>query len=191
MPCNKFELDEHDRQTVLSIAKQSIEYGLQNNMPLPIEPLEYPQSLQQITATFVTLNHHGQLRGCIGTLQAQRPLISDVAEHAFAAAFRDPRFSPLTKEEFSDIEVHISLLTTPEELKASSEKELLQKLRPGVDGLILQDDWHQATFLPSVWQQLPDATQFLHHLKEKAGLPGNYWSDELRFKRYYAVSIEY
>ena len=110
--------------------------------------------------------------------------MEDVAENAFAAAFRDPRFPPLRPDEYPRLEYHISILNPPEPMTVTSEADLLQQLRPGVDGLVLIEGARRATFLPSVWEQLPDPRQFLAHLKMKAGLPADYWSDSLRFERY-------
>jgi AmmeMemoRadiSam system protein A len=142
--------------------------------------------LQVERATFVTLTINGALRGCIGMLEACRPLAEDVAENACAAAFGDPRFEPLSKEEFDLLDIHISVLSPPEEMTFSSEADLLEKIRPGVDGLILQDGGRRGTFLPSVWGELPGKEIFWMHLKMKAGLPTDYWSDTLRVFRYTA-----
>lgn len=142
--------------------------------------------LQEKRAAFVTLTIAGNLRGCIGRLEACRPLAEDVAENACAAAFDDPRFEPLSQEEFPRTEIHISVLSPPEEMEFSSEADLLEQIRPGVDGLILQDGGRRGTFLPSVWEELPDAELFWMHLKMKAGLPTTYWSDTLRVFRYTA-----
>ena len=142
--------------------------------------------LKEERATFVTLTIGGALRGCIGMLEACRPLVEDVAENACAAAFDDPRFEPLSKEEFDELDIHISVLSPPEEMTFVSEKDLLERVRPGVDGLILQEGGRRGTFLPSVWEELPDKELFLMHLKMKAGLPNTYWSDSLRVFRYTA-----
>ncbi len=173
-----------ERRILLDVAAASIRHGLETGRPLSIRLEEYPESLREPGAAFVTLNLDGQLRGCIGSLEARRPLVEDVAENAFAAAFRDPRFPPLRPEEYPRLEYHISILSPPEPMTVTSEADLLQQLRPGVDGLVLIEGARRATFLPSVWEQLPDPRQFLAHLKMKAGLPADYWSDSLRFERY-------
>ena len=173
-----------ERRILLDVAAASIRHGLETGRPLPIRLEDYPESLREPGAAFVTLNIAGQLRGCIGSLEARRPLVEDVAENAFAAAFRDPRFPPLRPEEYPRLEYHISILNPPEPMTVTSEADLLQQLRPGVDGLVLIEGTRRATFLPSVWEQLPDPRQFLAHLKMKAGLPADYWSDSLRFERY-------
>lgn len=178
-----------ERRALLDLARASIRHGLAEHRPLAIEPLDYPPALREPRAVFVTLNREGQLRGCIGHLQACQPLAQDVAENAYAAAFRDPRFPPLGADELADLEVHISVLSPPEPLAVASQAELLARVRPGVDGLILEDDGHRGTFLPAVWESLPRPADFLRHLKVKAGLPPDYWSDALRVSRYTAEAF--
>jgi AmmeMemoRadiSam system protein A len=148
-----------------------------------------PASLTQPAASFVTLNIGGELRGCIGSLEARRPLLDDVASNAFAAAFRDPRFPPLSNEEYGVLELHISLLAPSTPMDISCEEELLSALRPGVDGLILEDPPYRSVFLPQVWETLPEPVTFVNHLKLKAGLPADHWSDELRFSRFTVEEI--
>ncbi len=172
------------RQHMILLARQSIEHGLKAQRPLSIATEGQPDYLQQPGACFVTLEINDRLRGCIGSLQAHRPLIEDLAENSFAAAFRDPRFSPLSRAEYSQIAVKLSLLTPAEPMEFESEIDLLRQLLPGMDGLILSDGSRRGTFLPSVWEQLPNPPDFLNHLKQKAGLPANYWSDTLRVERY-------
>ena len=183
-------LDSADRKNLLSIARESIKYGLQHGAALPVKPAELSDALSSEGAAFVTLHKHKQLRGCIGSLTAHRPLAKDVAENAFSAAFRDPRFPPLSSEEYPLLEFHISVLNPPEPMEFKDENDLLAQIRPGIDGLVLEDNYHRGTFLPSVWEQLPDKEQFLAHLKQKAGLPAHYWSDTLRVDRYTVTNIE-
>ena len=152
------------RQTLLRVARDSIEHGLQQGQALAVHACDFTPELQAIRASFVTLNRKGLLRGCIGHLEAAIPLVEDVAENAFAAAFRDPRFPPLSLSERADLEIHISVLTPPEPLAFCSEADLLLKIRPGIDGLILQDGQAKGTFLPSVWDSLPKSEDFLRHL---------------------------
>ncbi len=140
--------------------------------------------LQSPGATFVTLTQHGELRGCIGTLEARRTLLDDVKANALAAAFHDPRFSPLTGDELPHTAVEVSLLTPPQAISFRDEHDALAQLRPGVDGVILQFAQFRSTFLPQVWEQLPDPRQFMAHLKHKAGLPTDYWSPDFRLSRY-------
>lgn len=140
--------------------------------------------LAQPGATFVTLTYQGELRGCIGSLEAHRPLGIDVRANAVAAAFRDPRFMPLSHEEFESIRVEVSLLTPAEPMAVQSEEEALQSLRPGIDGVIFEYDRYRSTFLPQVWEQLSEPSEFLAHLKRKAGLPMNFWAEGVRLSRY-------
>jgi hypothetical protein len=177
-------LSLQDRATLLDVARASIQHGLRHRQALEVNPGDYPKSLRPLRATFVTLEKGGQLRGCIGALTAYQPLVQDVAAHAYAAAFEDPRFPELRMEEFSALEVHISVLSPPEPLHFGSEDELLAQLRPGEDGLILHFRHHRGTFLPSVWEHLADPYVFLAQLKQKAGLPLDFWSPELQVERY-------
>lgn len=140
--------------------------------------------LEQDGATFVTLNLHGRLRGCIGSLEAHRPLIDDVRHNAVAAAFRDPRFPPLSLEDFAEVQIEVSLLSPPEPVDFNSEQDALAQLHPGQDGVILEYGRSRATYLPQVWAQLPEPGDFIGHLKEKAGLPADFWSDDIRLSRY-------
>jgi len=156
---------------------------------MKVDPGAFPAALRAERACFVTLKRHGELRGCIGHLEACAPLVCDVVENAFSAAFRDPRFAPLTPPELEDLEIHISVLTPAEPIAFDSEAELLRQIRPFVDGLILEEGLHRGTFLPSVWEQLPEPEQFLRHLKLKAGLGEHYWSGEMRVSRYETESF--
>jgi AmmeMemoRadiSam system protein A len=135
-------------------------------------------------ATFVTLMRNGQLRGCIGTLEAFRELAIDVRENAVAAAFRDPRFLPLQRAEFETTSVEVSLLGPSEPVPVADEDDLLARLRPGVDGVILEHGGRRATFLPQVWESLADPREFVAALKRKAGLPADFWSSRLNVRRY-------
>ncbi len=140
--------------------------------------------LHEPGATFVTLTRHGQLRGCIGSLEAWRPLGQDVRDNALAAALRDPRFAPVTAGELPSIRVEVSLLTAPEAMSFADEADALARLRPDVDGVILSAGRRRATFLPQVWEQLPAPAEFIAHLKLKAGLPADYWGPDVRLERY-------
>jgi len=182
-------LSESHRQTLKELALASIKHGLAHGRPLKIDLSTLDQELTVIRATFVTLQKHGQLRGCIGMLEAHRPLAQDIAENSYAAAFSDPRFPPLTEDELNDLNINLSILSPAEIIPCHSEEDLLQQLRPDIDGLILDDGMHRATFLPSVWESLPDATDFVQHLKLKAGLPINYWASDLLAYRYTTESF--
>ncbi len=177
-------LSPENRATLLEVARASIQHGLRHRQPLDVNPGNYSEPLRVLRATFVTLEKSGQLRGCIGALAAYQPLVQDAAVHAYAAAFEDPRFPEVRMEEFPALDVHISVLSPPEPLHFASEDELLAQLRPGEDGLILHFRHHRGTFLPSVWEHLTDPYVFLAQLKQKAGLPLDFWSPELRVERY-------
>jgi hypothetical protein len=177
------------RAELMNVARRSIETGLQTGHPLAVIPSEYHRDLKAVRASFVTLQMAGQLRGCIGHLDAVQPVVVDVAENAFAAAFRDPRFPPLTADEWPEVSVHLSLLTTPRPIQFEDEDDLLRQLRPGEDGLVLQDGPNRGTFLPSVWDSLPDPAAFLTHLKQKAGLAANHWSPHIEVLRYRTESF--
>ena len=144
---------------------------------------ELPE-LHQPGATFVTLTQNGQLRGCIGSLEAWRPLLLDVQENALAAAFRDPRFEPLTADELPRTRVEVSLLTAPQPMHFHDEADALAQLRPNIDGVIFTAGRRRSTFLPQVWEQLPEPRQFMAHLKQKAGLPAGYWGSDVRLEHY-------
>lgn len=181
--------NNHDRAILLQTAKESIAYGIAHHKPLLLTLENYPPQLLQHRACFVTLHLSGQLRGCIGTLEANQPLILDVAANAYNAAFKDPRFTPVHANEVPQITLDISVLSPPQPMHFTSEADLLQQIRPKVDGLILSDLGRRGTFLPSVWEQLPNPKDFLNHLKNKAGFPADYWSDTLRIENYTAELI--
>lgn len=178
-----------ERKILLDTAHTSIKHGLAHHTPLDISVNNYTPHLQQIRGCFVTLHLNGQLRGCIGSLVAQQPLITNVAQNAFNSAFGDPRFPHLSATEFPNITLDISILSAPQPLAVTSEADLLQKLQPGIHGLILSDGGRRATFLPSVWEQLPNPTDFVIHLKNKAGWPSDYWSNSMHVETYTAELI--
>jgi AmmeMemoRadiSam system protein A len=182
-------LNKGHQQQLPELAKASIRHGLQTGKPLKINLADYPAELTELRATFVTLHINHGLRGCVGVLEAIRPLAEDIAENAFAAAFKDSRFPPLATREFKDLEIHLSILTPAEPISFTSEQDLVAQLQPGMDGLVLQEGRRRGTFLPSVWEQLPEPEQFLWHLKQKAGLAPDYWSDNIRIYRYYTEII--
>lgn len=149
--------------------------------PQPVTPMP---ELSALGASFVTLTRNGQLRGCIGSLEAHRPLATDVAENAFAAAFHDRRFAPLSEQELPRTRVEVSLLSPAEAFPVRNEEDALARLRPGIDGLILSYGRRRATFLPQVWESLADPRQFMAQLKLKAGLAADFWDPELTLARY-------
>jgi AmmeMemoRadiSam system protein A len=165
---------------LLALARCAIgaEFGMRERDVAPREALAAPG------ATFVTLRQEGALRGCIGSLEARRPLAADVRANAVAAAFRDPRFAPLVVHEFHATTIEVSLLSASVELAFADENDALRQLRPRIDGVILEAGRRRATFLPQVWEQLPEPREFLAALKRKAGLPEDYWGAQMRMARY-------
>jgi AmmeMemoRadiSam system protein A len=178
------------RVALLDVANRSIESGVRTGEPLTVDPNDFPRELREQRATFVTLRRASELRGCVGALVASRPLVADVAHSAFAAAFRDARFPALEAAELDDLEVHISVLSALEPFAVRDEADLLDRIRPGVDGVVLRDGARQGTFLPAVWGSIPDPSDFLRELKHKAGLPLDSWSESWELLRYTVESIE-
>lgn len=166
--------------TLLPIARASIARTLGRSLAAN----ETAPWLVEPGACFVTLTQHGELRGCIGSLEARLPLLADVKANAVAAAFQDPRFSPLSEHELDVIEIEVSQLSLMQPLTFASEAEALAQLRPGVDGVVFEFGARRSTFLPQVWEQLPDTQEFMAHLKRKAGLPAGFWAAEVRLQRY-------
>lgn len=171
--------------TIAEYCQQSIAYGLKNNTPIPTENLEnIPQVLYQYGASFVTLTINNDLRGCIGSIIAHQSLIKDLVSNAYNAAFADSRFYPLTEDEYENVKISISLLSSPEEMDFKDEQDLLNQIRPFIDGIIIKDGINQAVYLPSVWEQLPDKVMFLNSLKQKAGLSPHHFSKNFQAFRY-------
>jgi uncharacterized protein len=177
------------RRMLLDVASASIEHGLSAHEPLKVAPDDYPEPLRERMATFVTLRIGERLRGCMGSLNATEPLVVNVARNAFTAAFRDPRFSPLQRDELPKLSIHLSLLSRPEPIAFDSEAHLLSLVRPGIDGLTLIEGNRRGTLLPAVWKSISDPREFLNHLKRKAGLQPDYWSSTLQVERYTAESV--
>ncbi len=159
------------KQILISIARSSIQHGMRSGKPEVINVEHYDSELQAYRATFVTLKIAGALRGCIGTTEAKEPLVKSVAEYAYASAFRDPRFKPLSQHEFDKIKLSISILTPAVKIEYSTDADLIEQLQPHIDGLIIQAGNRSATFLPSVWNSMPDAETFFLQLKAKARIP--------------------
>lgn len=177
--------DAEQGRLLVALARDAIARKLGRS---PSNPLSAgnpnPAWLDEPGAVFVTLTRHGDLRGCIGSLEAHRPLREDIQANAQAAAFGDPRFPPLSEDELDTTQVEVSILSRPEPMHFRDEADFLTQLRPGIDGVILEYGWHRATFLPQVWEQLPDPRQFLAQLKQKAGLASGFWTDDMRISRY-------
>lgn len=170
----------HYGKTLLPIARASISLAL----GCRLEASEDADWLQEMGASFVTLTQQGALRGCIGSLTARRSLLADIKANAVAAALHDPRFKPLTLAELGHTDIEVSVLSPMQALSFESEEHALNQLRPGVDGVVLEFEHYRSTFLPQVWEQLPSTTDFMAHLKRKAGLPPTFWDEELRLQRY-------
>jgi len=185
----EFSLNDEQKQQLLSLARQSIEHGLRTGKPLKptgsFEPV-----LKERVSCFVTITIQGELRGCLGSLEPRRPLVEDVCENAYACAFHDSRFRPLRTEEFESVHIEISVLTPLEPMNFESEADLLSQIVPFKDGLLLCEGRRSATFLPLVWDKIPDKFQFLTQLKKKAELPEYYWSDSIECFRYHALVFE-
>jgi AmmeMemoRadiSam system protein A len=158
--------------------------AIANEFDIAARPEPGHPALAQLGATFVTLTQAGQLRGCIGSLEAWRPLDADVRANAKAAAFRDPRFASLTRDELDRTRVEVSLLTPPVPFEFTDEADAIARMRPGIDGMILECHGRRGTFLPQVWESLPDPRQFFAHLKQKAGFAADFWSPDIRLYRY-------
>lgn len=168
-------LSPSERQTLLRLARQSIQLAVVKR-PLPRLRLEdHPPALRADGASFVTLTIQGDLRGCIGALEAYQPLVQDVCEHAMAAAMEDYRFLPVTQGEVDQLSIEISRLTPPQPLEYQQPADLLTLLRPNIDGVILRDGGRRATFLPQVWEKIPDTQEFLANLCLKMGASPNLW----------------
>jgi uncharacterized protein len=182
-------LSREQQRMLLDVASRSIDYRLSHGKALEPVPVDYPEPLRVPGATFVTLRIEARLRGCMGSLHATEPLVIDVARNAATAAFHDPRFPPLVRDEFGKLDIHLSLLSPPEAIEFESEAHLLSLIRPGIDGLTLTEGARRGTFLPAVWETLTEPREFLAHLKRKAGLQPDYWSDTLRVERYAAESV--
>lgn len=189
-PFIEMKLSTDHQQILRVMAIEAIKHGLDHDRSrIQIDPIDFPESLTKIAASFVTLQLHDELKGCIGHLKASQPLILDVASNAHSAAFEDRRFTPVTEEDLPDLDIEISILSPPTPIQVDSETELVRLLKPGVDGLILKEKSRQATFLPSVWDMMHSSTEFVEQLKRKAGLPKGYWSDNLQFERYTTYSV--
>lgn len=174
---------------LLAWARACLEYGVQHGRPPAVDLTKFPDELREPRAVFITLEKNKRLRGCIGHLEATQPLVRDIAENAVAAALEDPRFRAVTADELHTITLSISILTPSELMTFTSEEDLIRQLRPGVDGLIIGEGHRRATFLPSVWEELPDSREFLAHLKQKAGWPADYWSDKITARRYQSIHL--
>ncbi|MDP6573515.1 MAG: AmmeMemoRadiSam system protein B [Rhodospirillales bacterium] len=175
--------------SLIKLAALSVEHGLDHAAPLPVKSAEQPPELRANGACFVTLKRDGKLRGCIGSSVAHRPLAADAVVNGFSAAFKDKRFAAVTADELATIDLSISVLGAPAPMAFEDEADLLARLRPGTDGLIIEDSGRRALFLPSVWSGLPEPRTFVAHLKAKAGLKADHWSDAFKAWRFVALEV--
>jgi AmmeMemoRadiSam system protein A len=181
------QLSAADKKFLLIIARKTLQDAFEF-IKFDLTKVEIPDHLLMDGASFVTLTKGGRLRGCIGALTAYQPLVQDVCEHALAAAFQDPRFPALSEKEEPDIMIEISYLTPPVVLEYGDTEDLLAKLVPGQDGVILTDGFRRATYLPQVWEQLPEKTEFLDSLCQKMGASRNLWrTKSLKVEIYHAI----
>ena len=191
---NKQQLGDHEDKSACSltetqgklltaIARSHISAHLGHSVP---EAHSEPW-LENIGAVFVTLKKHGILRGCIGSLKPYRTLLDDLKANSLSAAFKDPRFPPVSADELTELSIEISVIGPSQVIDSNLEADAMAQITPGIDGVILEYGHHQATFLPQVWEQLPDRMEFMAHLKAKAGLPMNFWSNEIRLSRYQVI----
>ncbi len=178
-----------ERRILLGIAANSIRHGLDHAAPLTPNADNCSAPLGAPGRSFVTLKLHAALRGCIGSLSATKALIKDVANNAYAAAFKDPRFPAVSGAEFDNLELQISVLHAPQRLLVATHEQLLARLRPGIDGLLIEDEKRRATFLPAVWEDIPDRQRFVTALLQKGGWEAGYWSPDLRIYTYTTESF--
>ena len=183
-------LSDTDKETLLRLAREAVEATANQSDPQPIDLQSFSPALRQPGLSFITLYRGDQLRGCIGGLTPDHPLVEDVRLHAIAAATKDHRFSPLQADEIPEVTIEISVLSIPQPLEYQSAEDLVNKLHPGEDGVIIEQGLQRATFLPQVWKKIPDPKQFLEMLCEKALLPRDAWrSGDLRVLTYQVISL--
>ena len=183
------ELGDSEQSRLLAIARQSINSGLTSDRASQLDLSQFEGNLLVESAVFITLTRFGELRGCVGSLQAVEPLAQAVATSAFNAAFRDRRFGPVRADELDTIRIEISILSEMEPIEAPTRQALLELLQPGVDGLLLEDRGYRSTFLPKVWEKIASPSEFLENLLQKAGLGAGHWSGSLRFHRYHSFTF--
>lgn len=169
------KLTPEEQSILLRLAREAMERGVKGEEVLPLDRSSLPSSLCEEGSSFITLTIAGQLRGCIGSLNPYQSLAEDVREHAVAAALNDPRFPPVRENELNGIQIEVSRLTRPTPLEYKDADDLLYKLHPHVDGVILRDAFHRATFLPQVWEKIPDPAEFLNNLCYKMGIRYDAW----------------
>jgi AmmeMemoRadiSam system protein A len=173
------KLTLEEQKILLRLARESMERGVRGEALPSLDLASLPVPLREEGSSFITLTSAGELRGCIGALEPYRPLAEDVREHAVAAALYDPRFPPVRAEELREIQIEISRLTRPVPLEYKDADDLISKLRPQIDGVVLREGpYHRSTFLPQVWERIPDRAEFLNNLCYKMGLEPDVWRRE-------------
>ena len=175
-------LPNHQGETLIKIGRAAIAQALNINFQFDVD--ESASWLKAWGASFVTLTQNDELRGCIGSLEAYRSLVADVKSNAVSAAFHDPRFLPLSADEFVTVAIEISVLSPTERMDVQNEADAIEQIRPGLDGVVLEYGRYRSTFLPQVWDELKQPQQFLAMLKRKAGLPVDFWAPDLKLARY-------
>ncbi|MBO4521032.1 MAG: AmmeMemoRadiSam system protein B [Alphaproteobacteria bacterium] len=178
-----------NQETLLRVAAQSIITGFERGRPLRLRENRYPEELREKGATFVNIYYNGALRGSSGSTEATRSILEDISENAYAAAFSDYRFIPLNEDEMKKAEISISFLTHPVPIRFENEEDLLSKVAPQLDGLILKERANRALFLPQTWQTFSSPKEFFIHLKQNAGLPADYWSPTVKVYRFNVIDI--
>ena len=182
-------ISQDDEIKLLSIAHESVNFGLKYGESLKVDKQKYSATLQTNCGTFTTLRSDGELRGCCGSIEAILPLISAVTYSAYRSAFQDSRFPPLQSSELKGLTISISILSPTEELQFENEEDVMNQINPGVDGLVIEYMDLKGTLLPSVWESIPDKYQFFSMVKQKAGLPEEFWSEDIRVLRYTTHTI--
>ena len=176
-------------QSKVELARVTIEKMVREGRVLVVKEAEVPPAWREMGACFVTLKKEGKLRGCIGSIEAQRPLYQDIIDNAMAAAIHDWRFAPVTESELAELVIEVSVLTKPQPCRPATPEALLRDLGNQKPGLIVEKEGQRAVFLPQVWEELPEPEQFLSHLCLKAGLPGEAWRAGMQFSTF-QVTIE-
>lgn len=180
-----------EKKYLLNLAMHTMRTASEGGEQSVIEPMSEMSNLHKTACCFVTLIKNDCLRGCIGNLLPTMPLFRDVIKNTLSAMYDDPRFGKVTIDEIDDIQIQLSILSSLKLMPVESEADLLKKITPFVDGIVLQEGSNRGTFLPSVWESLPDPVDFIRHLKQKAGLKSNHWSDKIEIKRYSVLKLEY
>ncbi len=180
IPLSDLDLLKKECKNIFSVAAKTLEYSTSRLKPPNVDIGSFSPQLQRNRATFITINKSGKLRGCIGTIHPTEPFIVNVVNNTYKAALKDPRFPPIRRDELSNIEITISLLSTLQKMSIKDEEDLLRQIKPNIDGLLIKDNTKQSVFLPQVWNEIPNKLDFISCLKQKAGLDSNHWSSNFQ-----------